>query len=73
MRPRVLANALEVRPELLAVPAVLAGIWHAARLAVLDDLGQVHRHVAVDVEDLAVHDQPSEASDQPLLHRRFLE
>lgn len=37
MRPWILAHALEVRPELFARTVVLAWVWHATWLAVLDD------------------------------------
>ena len=71
--PGVLADALEGGPELLALRAVVARVGVAARLAVLDDLAEVHAHVRVDVQHLAVHHQAPEAPDQPLRDGALLE
>ena len=64
--PSVLADALEVAPQFYAPGAVLALVRLTGGLAVFYDLGQVDRHVAVDVQDLPVHDQTAETADQPL-------
>lgn len=63
VRPRIFTDALEVRPELLALTAIFAWVGHAARLTVLNNLGQVHRHVTVDIQNFTVHYQTSEATD----------
>lgn len=56
MCPRIFTNALITRPEFLTNGLVLTWVRDAGRLAVLDDLGQMDGHVAVDVEDLPVDD-----------------
>lgn len=63
MRPRIFTNAFVTRPQFLTNGFILAGVGHTRGLAVLDDLGQVDRHVAVDVEDLPVYYEASEAAD----------
>jgi hypothetical protein len=55
-------------PTLLTQRTILTGIGVAAGFAVLGDGGQVDGDVGVDVEDLAVHHQPSEATHQAVFH-----
>lgn len=73
MRPWIVADALERAPQLPTLSAILARRWHARRLAVLDDFRQMHRHVCVNVKDLAVHDQPTEATNQALFNGELLQ
>ena len=64
--PSVLADALEVAPEFYAPGTVLALVRLAGGFAVLDNLGQVDGHVAVNVQDLAIHYQTAETADETL-------
>lgn len=66
--PGIVADALEAAPELLALGSVATGRWDAGGLAVLDNLRQMHRHVAVDVQNLAVDHQAPEAANEPGLY-----
>jgi hypothetical protein len=73
MRPGIAAHTLKRAPQLFALATILTRRWDARWLAVLDDLRQVHRHVAVDVKDFPVHDQTTEATDETLFDGRLFE
>lgn len=73
MCPGIVADALKAAPELLALGAIATGRWDAGWLAVLDNLRQMHRHVAVDVENLAVDHQPTEAANKAGLNWQLLQ
>lgn len=62
--PGIVADTLEAAPQLLALGSVAAGRGDAGGLAVLDNLRQMHRHVAVDVQDLAIDHQATEAANK---------
>lgn len=55
-------------PTLLTQRTILTGIGVAAGFAVLGDGGQVDGDVSVDVQDLAVHHQAAEATDQAIFY-----
>lgn len=66
IRPSVFTNAFESAPKFFTAGAVFARIWIARGFAVLDDFQQMDGHVRINVQNLAVDDQTSEASNQPL-------
>lgn len=70
MGPFVLTDAFVVAPQFYAPCTVLAFVRLAERFAIFDDLGQMNRHVTVNVQDLPVHDQTSKTAYESLLNRR---
>lgn len=68
--PPVLADALEFAPEFYAPGTVLALVRLTGGFAVLYNFGQMDRHVAVNIQDLTVHDETTETSNETLSDRR---
>lgn len=68
MGPFVLTDAFVVAPQFHAPCTVLAFVRLTKRFAIFDDLGQMNRHVTVNVQDLSVHDQTSKTAYESLLN-----